>query len=93
VHAFAIVADSHVGFATIAEFDFNATGFSIDTILDQLFYDSDWSLDHLAGRNLVGHSIGEYADSRHLKLDFNYGRTRVKALTFDGQDLMRSFVC
>ena len=64
-HATAVVDDAYQFPAATFDFDTNAGCARIQRIFKKFFDDRSWTLDNLAGSNLVSDVVGEYANAAH----------------------------
>ena len=64
-HAMAVIDDADQLPATALDFDPDPGCPGIERVLEQLFHHRSRALYDLAGRNLVCHLVGEYANAAH----------------------------
>src|SRR5258705_300869 len=65
LHPLAVVLDPHLFLASKLHVDPHAARAGVDGVLDELFDDGGWTLDHFARGDLVGEVGGEAVDSTH----------------------------
>ena len=65
VHALAIVGDADHAPSAALDFDADAHGPSVKSVLQQLLHHRSGPVHHLAGGDLVGNLIGKDADLAH----------------------------
>ena len=65
LHADAVVADANRLAAALLDGDVDRRGAGVERVLDQLLHGRRWSLDHLAGGDLVCDRRWEHCDARH----------------------------
>ena len=63
--AVAVVLDTEVGFAAVAEFDFDAGGAGVEAVFDKFLDDGGGALDDLASGDLIGDAVGQDVDPGH----------------------------
>ena len=64
-HALAVVLDSYIGRAAVADLDGNAVGACVKGVLHELLDDGGGALHHLAGGDHIRHVRGEDVDFGH----------------------------
>ena len=67
-HSFPVVDDLHQCLPRVLDQDLDLCGTGINSILDQLFDNRSWSLNHFARRNLIGDAVRQQMyDIAHLR--------------------------
>ena len=64
-HAAAVVGDAYELAPAALDRDHDAGGAGVERILQQLLDHRSRPVDDLAGRDLIGHLVGQYVDAAH----------------------------
>ena len=73
VHALAVVGDADELAPARLDLDADAVGAGVQSVLQQLLHHRGRPVHHLAGGDLVGNLVGEYADAAHTLLRVTQG--------------------
>ena len=65
-HALAVVLDTDIGRAAVADFDGDTVGARVKGIFHELLDDGGGALHHFAGGDHIRHMRGEYVDFGHM---------------------------
>ncbi len=67
IHAAAVVRDGEKFVAAAVILDVHARRAGVEAVLDEFLEHGGGALDHLAGRDLAGHGVGQQSDASHLQ--------------------------
>jgi hypothetical protein len=66
IHAAAVVGDGEKFVAAAVILDIDARRAGVEAVLDEFLEHGGRPFDHLAGRDLAGHGVGQQSDASHF---------------------------